>query len=420
VLQLWSLYELLWRLAEKISGPGAARLAVLAAAACPLLTWSLLLGQETGFTTLSLLGIFWSYVHWREARTARWAAAIGVFAVLGSAAREYGLVFPALAAGGLVVARADRRTWLAFAGIALLALVWPLRCWVLTGNPFHSLSVGHVFPINERFVAWIQHDAASFGAPLRTLEGWRDIARQLLFYAPTAVLGGAVLLAAVLKPGEHLARRAAAAAAVVILLWMLSVPYTNGGLFYSLRVASPALAVGALAAGLAAARWSAVQPRRGIPLAIGFCLLVLITLPATLALPGNPWRTPVGEWAALAPHRPPPLGLADEVVALVQRRPDHGVVIADAPGFQRRFQPLGVTVIPLWSPQADWLFDLDAPTADVGRRWRESGVRTLLVTKWQRNLDFLNERARWNRPPFHIQMIGETAQAAVFAINADP
>ncbi len=56
-LQFWSLHELLWQIADRTAGIRAARFACLCAAACPLLTWAVLLGQETGLTTLSLVGI---------------------------------------------------------------------------------------------------------------------------------------------------------------------------------------------------------------------------------------------------------------------------------------------------------------------------------------------------------------------------
>src|SRR5262249_28717270 len=112
VLQVWSLHELVWRTAERIQGIGGARFAVLAAAACPLLTWSGLLAQETGLTTLSLIGVAFALHVWHETEQSRWAALAGLFAALGAAAREYGFVFPAFAIAVLAVVRADRRAFL--------------------------------------------------------------------------------------------------------------------------------------------------------------------------------------------------------------------------------------------------------------------------------------------------------------------
>ncbi|WP_414662039.1 hypothetical protein [Horticoccus sp. 23ND18S-11] len=419
ILQVWSVHELVWHAADRSGGRNAARIAVLALAACPLLTWSMLIGQETGLTALALAGIACALMFWRSTRNAKWAALAGLFATLGAAAREYGLVFPLLAGGALWFWRAERRAWFALTAAAALGAVWPLRTWILTGNPFYSLSPGGLFPANARFVAWIESDADAFGAALKTLSGWDGVIRYLVLFAPAALLGWIGL-------GTAIARRqrdavlALAAVALLLALWATSVRYTNGGLFYSLRVTSPALVLGCLSLGLGVA--ALLSPRPGLATILTFLVGVGVVaqLPATLALPQSPWRVPWRAWPAFAPTVTSPAGLADETVALVMKATGGkpGVVIADAPGFQRRFSPLGVTVIPLWSPQADWLFDPTLPPAEAVRRWRESQVRTIIVTKWQANLDFFTRHSRGAQPPFQTQVIGETKDTAVVALRA--
>jgi hypothetical protein len=95
------------------------------------------------------------------------------------------------------------------------------------------------------------------------------------------------------------------------------------------------------------------------------------------------------------------------------------IVVADAPGYQRRFLPIGVRVVPLWSPQVDWLFDPTLPAPEAAKQWRDSGVRYIILTKWRANLDFFNARARWAKPPFQTRLVGETEFTAIFAIRAD-
>ena len=426
VLQLAALHELLWHTAHRIGGIRAARYACVAAAACPLLVWSVLIGQETGLTALALVGIAFSVGRWVDTRFTAWAALAALFAILGGAAREYGLVFTALGGLALWGVKANRSAWLAFLAVAGLGLVWPVRIWVLTGNPVFSLSVGGLFPVNERFLRWITYDADAFGAVLRTTSGWLDVARYGLLFAPAALVGWVVL-------GVAAGRRVRAAAvalasvAAILVLWAVSVRYTNGGLFYSLRVASPALALGALAAGVGLAAW--VRPSPGKQRAVAGILAVgvLALLPATLALPQNPWAGRWSNWPAFSRPAPPGTGRDDATVALVLAAREKStpagavstsVVLADSPGFQRRFLPVGVRVIPPWSPQADWLFDLTLPAAEAVRRWGESGVRYLVITKWQTHLDFFNRHSRWNRAPFEVQLVGETPSTAVFSIRA--
>lgn len=425
VLQLWAIHELLWRTARSLGGIVAARLACLAAAACPMLTWSVLIGQETGLTALSLIGMAFALQRWSEARAAGWAALAGIFAVLGASAREYGLVFPALGVAALIALRADRRAWLGFVLLASVSLAWPFQTWLLTSNPFYSLPLGGIFPVNERFLAWIEYDASFLGSVLHSTAGWRQIARYLLSYAPFAVLGWLVLMTATAR-GRGRAAGGLAATALVLGLWATSVPYTNGGVFYSLRVASPAFALGALAAGIGTARFIEWRPRVGRAVPAVFALLAVVLLPATLALPRNPWRTPPIEWPGFGEPIPPASETTDETVELVLRvmstspadnANSHAVVLADSPGFQRRFLSTGVNVVPLWSPQADWLFERQLPPAEAARLWRESGVSHIIITKWKPNLDFFNGHSRWGRPPFQVELVGETKLTAVFAIR---
>ncbi len=421
LLQLWTIHALIWQLAEHLGGVRAARYACLAAAACPLLTWSVLLGQETGLTTVALVGIAFSLQRWTQTRATSWAALAGLFATLGAAAREYGLVFPVLAAVGFAFARADRRTWLAFAAAATLSLIWPLRIALLTGNPFYSLATLPVFPVSHRFLAWIEHDADALGGVLQTAQGWQDIVRYLASFALPATIGGVALVFAAFRR-QPLAAWSLAAVVALLALWVTSVRYTNGGLFYSLRVTSPAMALGALAAGVALARWIERKPgvARWTP-AVFSALMLAVAVPGALALPQNPWRAPPRVWPAFAPRIAP--AEPDETLTLILRHAAPatgaaiGPVLADSPGFQRRFLPAGISSVPIWSPQADALFDGRLTPTEAAARWRASGIRYLIVTKWQSNLAFFNTRSRWAQPPFQMQVVGETAQTVIFSMR---
>lgn len=422
LLQLVALHEVLWRAAQHFGGDRAARCACLAAAACPLLTWAVLLGQETGLTALALAGVAWALIAWRRNHGGGWAALLGVFALLGASAREYGLVFPALAAAGLVAFRADRKSWLQFAFIAGLAVVWPLRTWLLTGNPFHSLAVGGLFPVNPRFVAWVEAEAQTYGAVLASRAGWADAGRFFLQLAPAALFGWGWLALTALRRGK--APWWGLASVIVGLgLWAMSVRYTNGGLFYSLRVAAPALALGCLATGeaLATTAWAQRRVTWLAPALLG--VLVVANLPPTLALPQSHARTPWREWPAFAAPAASPVGQDDPVAAIVLKARaalparEPAIVLADSPGFQRRFAPTGLDVMPLWSPQADWLFDRTLSREATLRAWRDSGVRFIIVAKWQPNLDFFNRHSRWQEPPLRADFVGETKVAAVFALR---
>src|SRR5206468_801682 len=137
------------------------------------------------------------------------------------------------------------------------------------------------------------------------------------------------------------------ASTIIAGLWWESVRYTNGGLFYSMRVLAPLFALNALAAGIGLACLD--QARFGSAAAVILAIVVAATLPATLALPRNPWSTPIAEWPTFA--KTDDTSVLDEALAIIRR--DAGAseqtkvsmaVLADAPGFQQRFAPAGIRV----------------------------------------------------------------------------
>jgi hypothetical protein len=411
VLQLWAVHELLWHTAETLGGRTAARCAVLALAATPLLTWAVLLGQETGLLAVATTGLIYAAAGWQRERQPGWAALAGSFAVLGAAGREYGLAWLAFGAVGLLFGRASPRAWTVYAALALLGLLWPLRTFLLTGNPLYSQTIGG-WPVNLRFGEWLDRGVADRSALLRRADDWATIARYLLSYAPLAVPGWLALAWSASRRG---AGGVLVMTAGILVLWFWSVSHSDGGLFYSIRVATPAL----VAAALGAALVLATPPTRP---AVGLTILgalVAAGVPAALALPANPWTTAARGWPAFTTPVPLRQGPADETVALVLRASGVRVVVTDGPGFGRRFAPTGVRAIPLWSPQADWLFDPALGAEDAARRQRETGVTHLLIRKLAPNVRFLNDRLRRpdGRLPFRLLPAGETPHWALFAIQ---
>lgn len=411
-LQFLALHDLAWRAGAAAGGERAARPAAVLAAACPLVNWSCRLGQETGLTTLAVLGLVVTLLRWRATLRPAWVAAAGVFAALGAMTREYGLVFPVLAVAVLFARRASRAAWGAFALTALpLALAWPLRCALHTGNPFYSLGVAGLLPVNPIFIAWIADHRAVFGAALAQTSSLLYLARWLLLGAAPALVGGILLFAAARR--HKPAAFGAGAVAVLLGLWLTSIPYTDGGLFYSLRVASPALALGAVAAGVAVARARVAAVRTAVPAA-----LLLATLPLTLLLPQNPAHVALRDWPAPWRHQPFDPGAANRQIIPALLAEHVSLVLTDTPGLQTLLAPHPVHAIPFWSPQAAWLFDPALAPADAARRWRESGLRVVVLSKFPPALAFVNSHARWREPLFRFRRIGETPNFVILSVEA--
>jgi len=413
-LQLLSLHELLWRLAAFVGGESATRWAVLFGAASPLLTWSCLLGQETGLLAVGVCGLVWCLAQLSQPDGARWAVLGAAFAVVTSSTREYGPCF-AIAAGGVALFTAAPRKarWL-FVGLALpLSFAWLLRTWIRTGNPFYSLRVDDLFPVNAVFVAWNDLFRAPQSAWFSTADTWLMLTRYLVLWALPAcvgVIGLALVFRRVRATGIALVF-----VALGLALWRLSVPYTAGGLFYTLRVLSPVLALLVVAAAAWAARIEA-HPRAARILRLLAAVVLIESLPKTLALPENPYRLSPREWlAATRPNPVPPPGHKPALVEKIEQLPGHPRRIAsDDYNMPLIFAGHDVEVAPLWSPDLAWLFDASLAPDEAERRRRASKIEHLLLRRDGPALGLVN---RTLAPHWRLRVAGETDHELILRIT---
>lgn len=407
-LQLLALHEMIWRLASRWGGEVVARRAVLLAAACPLLTWSVIMGQETGLTAFAVTGLVWSLSHLRDADGKRWAVLAGIFAIVAASTREYGAIFPVVAVAATVWLQAPRRqSWLLAAVVLPVALAWPLRVWVLTGNPFYSLNVAGLFPANPVFTAWNDTLRGPSSHALAAGETWLSLGRYFLLWALPAVAGLAALIMLLVQRLRE-ARIVAVFVALVFALWLVSVAYTAGGLFYSLRVLSPAFALLAVVASYGLGFW-ARHPAATRLAAAGIALVLVESLPKTLVLPENPYRAHVRDWPQAARQVPMfAQGWEQELLAKLQPLPDRRRILSDFVGAPRLFAAAGSEVAPLWSPEVAWLFDDKFRPEEVARRWRKSGLRYLVLGKTGATASFMQTHARWRAPYFTLRPVAET------------
>jgi hypothetical protein len=261
VLEAGLLFYTVWRLARGLWGPDAGWPSVAALSTSALLLWGIALGQETGLTALTLVAMFVFLDEYR--RGGDWTCIFwaGLAAGAGALSREYALAWPFIGLitlawwGGL---RTGWKTFLSTAG--LIAAPWYLRNWLHTGNPLFAQSLGGVFPTNpihQEMMAEISKFFGVSGHPewLPFGLGSMSALTGVLF-----VLG----LWGFCKAPRH-AVPLGAAMLLVGALWVWSISQTAGGLVYSARVLTPALALAAVLAGGALARLKASA--RGIAIA---------------------------------------------------------------------------------------------------------------------------------------------------------
>lgn len=264
--QLASIGGLVHLAATRLWGAAAGWPAVAILFATPLFVSAVAIGQETGFTALSIAGQLAAAVAARQQGSARLALAAGLFAAVGASAREYGLAL--VAVGGLVLME-ERRGWRLLPAYLLVAIAcaapWYLRTWALTGNPVFSNPTPLGLPSNPVHEGILGEYRAVLGLSHLPGAGWMALGTLLL------VCAGPLLVAALVAVAAIGRRMPAIIAGVllVVLLWAWSVGFTAGGLGYSVRVLSPAWVMLAIAAAAVIPRGLAVARKGTIFAAIG-------------------------------------------------------------------------------------------------------------------------------------------------------
>ena len=242
---------------------------------------------------------------------------------------------------------------------------------------------------------------------------------SLILCAPVAIFSWLVLVLHAAR-GLREARWCALAVGVSAVLWFVSVPYTGGGLFYSLRVLSPAFALGAAFGGYALYPAARAPWSRGIMQGALACLL-LATRPATLTLPQNPYRLSPREWPGAGRQYVDVSRAADaELSRYLQTLPGHARILSECVSLPRSLAPAGITVVPMWSPEVAWLFDSKLTPVEVARHWRQSGLHSVVMTRAPAQLALLLRLARWRAPFFTVKKTWESGAYLVFEVTTAP
>lgn len=385
------------------------------AGATMLLQFSFGLGQETGLTALGAGGMAYYLTLWRRSGEFRLLIPAALCAALAACAREYGALFLVAAAGYVVCSGGRWRELAVFVG---LAAVWPacwhLRVWHLTGNPLYAHDVAGWFPTNPVFSAWMRGYVETYGAVFKSVAGWREISRLFLISAVPAGFG--------LVAGWILWRRERgfmAGFGLVIATaaaWVASVPFTAGGLFYSMRVLSPLLLIGCAWGGAVLARW--IPGRRHLAgLLFGLLLWGTDAALRALTIPLNPYAISPTEWLQAGYRLQQDFASEDEpfITAVAQRVT--GRVLSESAGVQHVFLRHGKELVPLWSPDVGFLFAA-GESGDAVDRLVALGYSHVLLTRVQSSVDFLTRSGALQRLEGRLEPVAANGTFILFALRA--
>lgn len=382
-----------------------------------LLQFALNLGQETGLTALGVGGLAYYLTQWERTHRTGLLIPAAACAALAACAREYGLIFPVAGAAWLLITRAGWRQAAGFAlGALALPAAWHLRNWLLTGNPFYAQDVAGMFPVNPVFAEWMRGYLGLYGAPLRHWSGWVEVGRMFLLTALPAWLG--------LLAGAALWRRQPGWAGLLglagatLICWLVSVPYTAGGLFYSMRVLSPLLLLGCAWGGAALARW---VPERKHLAGVWLACLLWGSDAALRAwtIPANPYQLAPGEWPAAGYTMQRDFERLNRPFLAAASRVVTGKVLSETVAAQGVFRAGGAEVVPFWSPEVAFLFSPAGPGEAVARL-RQMGFTHVLLTRVQSSVDFLKRTGVLDQLQGRLQGVMMNDTFVLFVLQPGP
>ncbi len=409
IIQAGLLFWLVGQLAARRGGEAAGAAAVALLATNAWLLWAVAMGQETGFTALGLLGMFYFLERARAEPAADWPAWAGIAAGAGALAREYGLAFIVLGWLAMAWHRTPRRGWCAFSIAAgASTLPWYLRNWLRTGNPLWSQNIGGLFPTNP-----VNADYAREVGNLYSIASHPTILLVALTLLASAVVPIAMGVAGALSPQRD-TRPWLLGIVAVVALWLWSVGQTSGGPAYSLRVLAPAFALGAVFGGLWVARW--LTSSRARWLALLLAALAMEAAGRSFYLPIFPsfawWRRPTGMWRYPAQLRAEGRNHANWQ-AIADAADGRKILVSD-PSSHTALVARGAKPAPFFSPEVRFLFDTDLDFAACVARLRALGFRFVLITRGNNFIEDLTARRPFFRSLYSHQPAGVTPDYFVY------
>lgn len=383
---------LTWQAASLLSGQWQPPVSALLLAGSPLFIQGVAIGQETGWTAISVAGQAAAALAATRRPTLGVGIVAGLYAGIGCLARDYG---PSLALCGLLclawTPQTRRLTPVFLLITTACGIAWYLRTWLLTGNPVYSNPTPLGLPANPVHAGILQQYAASlspFRWPPATVS---DVALAVASGAGAVALAGGLGITMIGLRGVPLF----VTGVVIALLWAWSAAFTAGGAIYSLRVLAPLWVILGILSGAAIASVETWLDRLRWPGLLRVTPLVLWLGWGVAAAAAHPYA-PVYVMAAWDTVRASPIDGYPAEAALVtaldkSSLPSCGILTDDAYlaaaliRFQSRFHPVMV-----WSPEVESLCDAGLSVAAGHRFLSDRNVRLVSIGQDSLNWAFLN------------------------------
>jgi len=380
VPQFLALLWLTFRWSEHLHSARAGLLAVVLLCACPLSFWSVLMGQETGLTALSLAGTLYFLSKAARAEDPLPATLVAAVAAgAGALSREYGCAFVLCGLFAALWLRLPARRVLVFLVASTLAAApWYVRSWILTGNPFYSNPVAGLFPTNAVHLGILKTYARVSGQGPRGEWLW-SLVVLLIGFAPLQMTMGLAALALEARRLMPLA----VGAVVTILLWLYSIGVTAGGPFWAVRVLSPALVILSV---LMAVAFEQRRRTAGIAMKSLLAVALVYAFLHDLVIPERLHETRPSTWLEAA-FRARGKELKSARAVAAELRPLQMKVLSDNAYAHAGLVRHGVQLVPVWSPAVAFLYDPASTPERARQRLLDQNIGGLLYRASDGNLN---------------------------------
>ncbi len=412
VLQLASLFGLVWSATATAFGRREASFALLALTGAPLLIRSVQIGQESGFLSLAVAGQICFALEARRKPVFSDVAGAALLASLAPLAREYG---PALVLPGfflLVFEPATRRlAWQYLLAATLISSPWYLRNWMLTGTPLYPLPLPGSAPPSPLLSSLMRYYGELFGIGRFGAREWLEVGYELILGGSVALLAG---IACLVARGRRLLPYTLSIL-LVGSLWLWSIGKTSGGVIYSMRVLAPALAICAVIAGTALA---GLREQGWLKHGVWLLLPALSwSLLSALAYPQPPSH--LAEAILTTKGEAPEFCVANREFAarLTARALPAGGILTDSPYLALILKrETGFRPVIIWSSEVSTTLDAKGPAAETATALRQRGIRYVAMNRSSIHNDLLFRLPLYNELATSGNVVATDGDWALFEL----
>ncbi|MCJ8332115.1 MAG: hypothetical protein HRT89_14190 [Lentisphaeria bacterium] len=370
LMQFFAIASFLFAAVKLKFGEKLAWQSILLLLSCGVLVSATGINQETGLTTLCVCGLLF-YSQKAELKYGD-IIAMALCASLGALCREYGGIF-VLIASVLLIKRISLRQYLVFLAIIFtLSAPWYIYVWIKCNNPFYSIKIGELFNYNPVHNSIMDVYKDKFYATWQSALLVTIKTKYFLFISPF------LLSIAILIRFNKSYWRMYCAIAILFGLWLISIPKTASMAFSTrlLTTLCPFIVFMIIC-------YYKKYFSRAFIITISFlAILNAAIFPFKFSQITKPefWNT-----YTIIPNE---VNAMDKIYYEFR---DYSMTILsdDAYAYAASNKYKNITVVPVWRPDLQFIFDQDLSLIEIYSKLKKKGIHYIQFYPWSTNAAFL-------------------------------